>query len=170
MPNDPAGPSVDATQLPSPSALLRAFGHSTDQDHPVLEAASCLAHCHARRRTAVDAARDPAAGAASGQLLDDIDDTRATLIARIDDWVAGNVAHRSGASLHTETLGAVIDRMAEKWIAAQQALGGDPLTRSTPRLREARTHMHWCRLAELTDGYRDLITDVTERRRRLPVW
>lgn len=164
MPNE-SGHRADAAQLPSPTALLRAFRQSTAQDHPVLDAAAGLAHCHARRRATLDAARDAeAAGtvfAACGRLLDDIDDTRAGLISRIDDWVTGHVAHRGGASLHTETLGAVIDRMAEKWIAAQQALGGDPV---------ARTHVHWCRLAELTDGYRDLITDVTERRRRLPVW
>ncbi|WP_280298389.1 hypothetical protein [Nocardia neocaledoniensis] len=48
--------------------------------------------------------------------------------------------------------------------------GADPVEMTTPRQREARTHLHWCRLAELTDGYRDLITDVTEHRRRLPVW
>uniref|UniRef100_UPI002458A92C DUF4254 domain-containing protein n=1 Tax=Nocardia neocaledoniensis TaxID=236511 RepID=UPI002458A92C len=73
-------------------------------------------------------------------------------------------------SRHPETLGAVIDRRAANWSAPQPARGGDPVEMTTPRQREARTHLHWCRLAELTDGYRDLITDVTEHRRRLPVW
>ncbi|MFD4428847.1 hypothetical protein [Nocardia sp. NPDC058497] len=45
-----------------------------------------------------------------------------------------------------------------------------PIEPTTPRQWEARIHLHWSRLAELTDGYRDLITDVTEHRRRLPVW
>ncbi|MFC4376924.1 DUF4254 domain-containing protein [Nocardia halotolerans] len=142
--------------LPSPSALLRAFveaGEPGPTRHRVLDAAAGLARCHDRRRTVLDGA--------PGHHLDDIDAERAALIARIDDWVTTHVAHRAGASLHTETLGAVIDRMAAKWIAAQRALGGDP---------EGRTHLQWCRLAELTDGYRDLITDVTEHRRRLPVW
>ncbi|MGS2809509.1 DUF4254 domain-containing protein [Nocardia sp. MW-W600-9] len=176
MPFDP-GHRVDATQFPPPSALLRAFLEPTDPDptrHRVLDAANRLARCHDRRLQAIEAARAPEAGsgriAACGTVIDQIDGDRATLIARIDDWVAANVAHRAGASLHTETLGAVIDRMAAKWVAAQRALGGDPIEQTTPRQWEARTHLHWCRLAELTDGYRDLITDVTEHRRRLPVW
>ncbi|MFD6393861.1 DUF4254 domain-containing protein [Nocardia sp. NPDC055029] len=176
MPINP-GHRVDAAQLPPPSALLRAFLESSDPDplrHRVLDAAGRLARCHERRRSAIAAARAPEAPssrvAACGRLIDDIDHDRAALITRIDDWVAANVAHREGASLHTETLGAVIDRMAAKWIAAQQALGGDPIEPTTPRQWEARIHLHWSRLAELTDGYRDLITDVTEHRRRLPVW
>ncbi|MGW5440293.1 DUF4254 domain-containing protein [Nocardia asteroides] len=176
MPNHP-GQRESATQFPPPSALLRAFLDTADPEqarHQVLDAANSLARCHDRRHTAITAARAPQASssriAACGQVIDGIDRDRAALIARIDGWVAANVAHRAGASLHTETLGAVIDRMAAKYIAAQQALGGDPVEPHSPRQREARTHLHWCRLAELTDGYRDLITDVTEHRRRLPVW
>lgn len=174
MPID-QGHRLDAAQLPTPSALLRAFletDHPDPTRHRVLDAASGLAHCHDRRHRALEQARDPAASsngvAACGRLVDDIDNDRIALIARIDNWVATHVEHRDGASLHTETLGAVIDRMAAKWIAAQQALAAQ--TTTTPRQREARTHLQWCRLAELTDGYRDLITDVTEHRRRLPVW
>ncbi|MFD6272810.1 hypothetical protein ACFWFL_25630, partial [Nocardia asteroides] len=47
---------------------------------------------------------------------------------------------------------------------------GVAATGLTELLAHSKTHLHWCRLAELTDGYRDLITDVTEHRRRLPVW
>ncbi|MDO3649713.1 DUF4254 domain-containing protein [Nocardia mangyaensis] len=170
------GHRVDDTQLPPPSALLRAFlaPHPDPTRHRVLDAASGLARCHDRRRAALETARQPGAAsgriAESGRLIDDIDDERAALIARIDGWVATNIAHRAGASLHTETLGAVIDRMAAKWVAAKHTLDSDPMTTTAPRQREARAHLQWCRLAELTDGYRDLITDVTERRRRLPVW
>ncbi|MGV9432206.1 DUF4254 domain-containing protein [Nocardia sp. NPDC003648] len=129
MPFDP-GHRVDATQFPPPSALLRAFLESTDPDparHRVLEAANRLARCHDRRHQAIEAARAPEATsgriAACGKLIDQIDGDRATLIDRIDEWVAANVAHRAGASLHTETLGAVIDRMAAKWIAVRFELG-----------------------------------------------
>jgi hypothetical protein len=58
------------------------------------------------------------------------------VLGRIDNWVAANIQHRAGASLHTETLGAVIDRMAAKWIAAQQALG------MTAQV-DPRTHYSW---------------------------
>ncbi|MBC7304742.1 MAG: DUF4254 domain-containing protein [Nocardia sp.] len=169
------GHRLDAAQLPTPSALLRAFlgtDHPDPTPHQVLDAARGLANCHDRRHRILEQARDPAtsgsAVAACGRLVEEIDSDRIALIARIDDWVAAHVEHRDGASLHTETLGAVIDRMAAKWVAAHLALAAQ--TTTTPRQREARTHLQWCRLAELTDGYRDLITDVTERRRRLPVW
>ncbi|WP_410874857.1 DUF4254 domain-containing protein [Nocardia sp. A7] len=169
------GHRLDAAQLPTPSALLRAFletDHPDPTPHRVLDAARGLAHCHDRRRRILEQARDPAATsrgvAACGRLVDDIDNDRVALITRIDVWVATYVEHRDGASLHTETLGAVIDRMAAKWIAAHHSLAAH--TTTTPPQREARTHLQWCRLAELTDGYRDLITDVTEHRRRLPVW
>ncbi|KAF0845962.1 DUF4254 domain-containing protein [Nocardia caishijiensis] len=153
------------TQPPSPSALLRAFVRPIDRNRPhhrVLDAAAALAECHARRYAVIEEARDPAVSSARILcLIDEIDRERSTQMTLIDTWVATNLAHRAGASLHTETLGAVIDRMARKWIAAQHALDGDP---------EGRTHLHWSRLAELADGYRDLITDVIEHRRRLPVW
>ncbi|MFC6013127.1 DUF4254 domain-containing protein [Nocardia lasii] len=167
---------LDAERLPTPSALLRAFldAEPDPTRHLVLDAAGALANCHDRRRAILDQAHDPAASptgvATCGRLVEEIDTDRAALIARIDDWVACHVEHRDGASLHTETLGAVIDRMAAKWVAAHQELAAAPQTTTTPRQREARTHLQWCRLAELTDGYRDLVTDVAQHRRRLPVW
>ncbi|WP_280347039.1 DUF4254 domain-containing protein [Nocardia neocaledoniensis] len=130
MPIDP-GLRVDTAQIPPPSALLRAFlerGTPDVRRHPVLDAAGGLARRHERRRAAVETARVPGMPssrvAACGKVIDDIDRERAGLIARIDEWVAANVAHRAGASLHTETLGAVIDRMAAKWIAPPPGGGG----------------------------------------------
>ncbi|MGV9412454.1 DUF4254 domain-containing protein [Nocardia sp. NPDC003693] len=202
-------------ELPSPSLLLRAFRepitdspdtasrngspHPRSRDHEVLETAHELALCHERRRRAHTAAHD--SDTAAGQVaehirqIEAIDERRLLLVARINDWVAANIPHRSGASLHTETLGAVIDRMASKWVAAQQALGvpepDAPRSKSTdgrmrrrtgPHLGEGRNgdaarhgvdseaHLQWYRLAELADGYKDLITEVAQHRRRLPVW
>ncbi|WP_036499094.1 MULTISPECIES: DUF4254 domain-containing protein [Nocardia] len=171
----------DATgALPSVSALLRAFRSTTPPpgDHPVLEAARDLVRCHELRRHASREAQAPKASTArvagASRLVDHIDRDRTRLIECIDVWVADNVAHREGASLHTETLGAVIDRMAGKWVAAHHALGlpasnypADELPASTP---DGETHLHWVRLAELADGYKDLITDIAEHRRRLPVF
>ncbi|MEV6275178.1 DUF4254 domain-containing protein [Nocardia sp. NPDC051832] len=170
-------PIIGTDELPHRSALLRAFREPTDpshRKHRVLTAAHELVECHERRSRALLAAHAPDASpsrvAACSQLVEDIDEHRHALIACIDDWVATNVAHRTGASLHTETLGAVIDRMAAKWIAAQQALGmnGNSVTR--PPQVDSDAHLQWTRLAELADGYQDLITDVVQHRRRLPVW
>ncbi|WP_194818964.1 DUF4254 domain-containing protein [Nocardia sp. XZ_19_385] len=175
-------PRIGTDELPHRSALLRAFREPSDpshRKHRVLTAAHELVECHERRRSALQAAHAldaaPSRVAACSQLVDDIDEHRRELIAVIDDWVATNVAHRTGASLHTETLGAVIDRMAAKWIAAQQALGMNghgsaPPPQVASRNHDADAHLQWTRLAELADGYQDLITDVVEHRRRLPVW
>jgi hypothetical protein len=178
MPTEYAAGRFGADELPSPSALLRAFREPDDPDrgrHRVLAAARELVECHGRRDSALQAAHAP--GAASGrvaaclELIEDIDAHRAELVRQIDCWVATNVQHRTGASLHTETLGAVIDRMAAKWVAAQDALGmSTPIDPPYPLQLDGQAHLQWCRLAELADGYKDLITDVTEHRRRLPVW
>ncbi|MCU1641239.1 MAG: hypothetical protein JWN03_1514 [Nocardia sp.] len=190
-------------ELPSPTMLLRAFREPvtdllTDpadpirRDREVLEAAHDLVQCHERRHHAHEAAHaagaTPRRVAECSRLAEEIDERRTELVARIDDWVAINIPHRAGASLHTETLGAVIDRMAAKWVAAQQALGapapGVPRAKSTdgrrrhiglrisdsPRRADSEAHLQWYRLAELADGYKDLIADVAQHRRRLPVW
>ncbi|MET7767235.1 DUF4254 domain-containing protein [Nocardia sp. NPDC005366] len=169
---------IVAGELPPRSALLRVFREPGDprlREHRVLEAAGELAECHGDRQRAIQTARRPGASsgrvAACAQQVDDIDRRRAELIERIDRWVATNVAHRAGASLHTETLGAVIDRMAAKWIVAQQAVGPKASIEAPRPLRmDGAAHLEWTRLAELADGYQDLITDVAEHRRRLPVW
>ncbi|MEU1207406.1 DUF4254 domain-containing protein [Nocardia sp. NPDC005825] len=189
-------------ELPSPDTLLRAFREPIDtarRDRDVLESAHELVRCHERRQRALDSAHaanaTPDDVAASAHHIDRIDTRRAELVSRIDDWVAVNIPHRAGASLHTETLGAVIDRMAAKWVAAQQALGngGPPApANGVPKAADGRArrrakahrvsedrphrgvdteaHLQWYRLAELADGYRDLITEVAQHRRRLPTW
>ncbi|WP_227980445.1 DUF4254 domain-containing protein [Nocardia spumae] len=175
-----AGDNDGSGALPSVSALLRAFRSATvpPGDHPVLEAARQLVRCHESRRHAYRDAHAPQVSsdrvASCSQLVDDIDRERAELVERINTWVADNVVHREGASLHTETLGAVIDRMAGKWVSAHHALG---IPASNSPVREfpatglaGEAHLHWVRLAELADGYKDLITDIAEHRRRLPVF
>jgi hypothetical protein len=186
---------VETGELPTAAELLRAFREprrAGRRRHSVLDAAHELVQCHERRRRAQQAAHVPGASstrvAVCSQLVDDIDLDRARLIERINSWVAENIVHRTGASLHTETLGAVIDRMAAKWTAAHYAVGlpvppvkVDARIRAMlpprwaantepPRSMDGEAHLHWMRLAELADGYKDLITDVAEHRRRLPVF
>jgi hypothetical protein len=187
MATEYAGGRIGFGELPSVTELLRAFRAPVDRHgrhRPILDAAHELGNCHERRQAALAAAHTPGAGsdqlAHGSRLVDDIDAERSKQVAGIDIWVADNIAHRSGASLHTETLGAVIDRMAAKWVAAQHALGlpctvGKSVTRTRARMGgrhgvDAQAHLHWVRLAELADGYQDLITDVAEHRRRLPVF
>ncbi len=82
----------------------------------------------------------------------------------IDDWVTRSVPqHRLGATLHTETVGAVIDRLAESSVRAHHAL-------MTLDAHDEFLHCAWHHLAELADAYDDLVRDVLAGRRRLPEW
>lgn len=170
MPTD-AG-STETGVLPPRSALLHALRDIADLPaHPVLRSARALADCHERRQRTLDRTRSsecPSAAVACAAVVEDIDRERETLVDRINAWVAAHVVHRHGASLHTETLGAVIDRMAAKWVAAQSCLQVDVPQHREP-LSGTDAHLQWTRLAELADGYQDLVTDVLEQRRRLPV-
>ncbi|MEU4322677.1 DUF4254 domain-containing protein [Nocardia fluminea] len=95
-------------------------------------------------------------------LIAEIDCRRSELVDDINDWCVQEIPlHRNGASLHTESLGAVVDRMARSWVDANQAIDIDGA-------RSDNTHKHWYHLAELVDGYTDLVTDVAGGRRRLP--
>jgi hypothetical protein len=64
-----------------------------------------------------------------------------------------------GAHVHTETLGAVVDRVAQFTATAYAALANAV----DWTLGDA-----WERLAELAIGYEDLVTDLESGRRRLP--
>ncbi|GAA5067260.1 hypothetical protein GCM10023318_56200 [Nocardia callitridis] len=89
---------------------------------------------------------------------------RSELVMAIDDWIARGVPqHRFGATLHTETIGAVIDRLAEASVRAHHAL-------MTLDANDEVLHGAWHHLAELADAYDDLVRDVLAGRRRLPEW
>ena len=184
MPTEYAGGRNGFDELPTAPELLRAFHTPAERQarpHAVLEAAHALVGCHERRHRAVSTAHtrgiDSDRLAHCTRTVGAIDAERAKLVAEIDVWVADTIPHRTGATLHTETLGAVIDRLAAKWVAAQDALGllpddgeSGPHPRDDHRDMDLEAHLHWVRLAELTDGYKDLINDVAARRRRLPVF
>ncbi|WP_063045504.1 DUF4254 domain-containing protein [Nocardia pseudovaccinii] len=117
----------------------------------MLRSAHALAELHARRAEIQDM-----------NLVAEIDCRRSELVDDINEWIAQEVPqHRNGASLHTESLGAVVDRMARSWVDANTAIDVDGA-------RSDNTHKHWYHLAELVDGYTDLVTDVAGGRRRLP--
>lgn len=80
----------------------------------------------------------------------------------VDVWVADHVPiPHSEARMHTETLGAVIARLAEAQVHAYHLL-------MTINPADPAVHAAWYRLAELVDGYTDLTTDIARRARRLP--
>ncbi|MGH3494112.1 MAG: DUF4254 domain-containing protein [Sciscionella sp.] len=156
--------------LPRSASIIEAFRQSTSSDHRgqhVLNTAKELANHHQRQWQAEEASRAPGAPiediAASKRLIDGLNARRVVLVERIDEWVAtqvhGVVPH---ASLHTETLGSVVDRLAIAWVRANSLINsGDARDRARLALRQ---------LAELADAYDDLIRDVATGHRRLPTW
>lgn len=137
--------------LPTAPQLLCAFQGRRFQDRVLLRSAHALAELHERRAVV----RDP-------MLITEIDCRRDELVDDINDWVEQELPqHRNGAALHTESLGAVVDRMARSWVEANQVIDHEGAASDN-------THKHWYHLAELVDGYTDLVIDVAGGRRRLP--
>ncbi|WP_406233881.1 DUF4254 domain-containing protein [Nocardia sp. NBC_01009] len=134
--------------LPPKEMILEACRSLPRGDHPILTSAHQLAGLHEQRRYC-------ALGSTA-----DIDERRAHFVLTIDRWIATEVPlPHGGAHMHTETVGTVIDRMAQFSICAYAAL------RTAP---DWIVHDAWQRLAELALGYQDLAFEVSAGIRRLP--
>ncbi|MFD4460686.1 DUF4254 domain-containing protein [Nocardia sp. NPDC058480] len=156
---DTAGPPAATGLLPLSDILVRACRGHRVVGGPLLWFARDLAVLHEKRIVGrggrVDT--DPV-------VLREIDCRRSELVLAIDDWVLRAIPqHRLGATLHTETVGSVIDRMAEASVRAHHAL-------MTLAAHDEMLHCAWHHLAELADAYDDLVRDVLAGRRRLPEW
>ncbi|MEV5649092.1 DUF4254 domain-containing protein [Nocardia sp. NPDC052254] len=146
--------------LPSADLLLRACRGHRVIGGPILWFARDLAVLYERQLGRGGSAPDP-----ESALIVEIRRRRMELVLAIDDWIVRTVTqqHRPGATLHTETVGAVIDRLAEASVYAHHAL-------VTLDANDEVLHGAWHHLAELTDGYDDLVREVIAGRRRLPSW
>lgn len=155
--------------LPLSASIIESFLGTTGMHHPgqhVLDIANGLAAHHQRQWHAEDASRAPGASAAdiaaSKRLIDELNAQRVALVEKVDEWVASRVDSRVDASLHTETLGSVIDRLAIAWVRANTLINtNDARDRARLALRQ---------LGELATAYDDLIRDVAAGHRRLPAW
>lgn len=134
--------------LPTKELVLHACRVVPRVDQPILESAHLLAGLHRQRlHTELGEAND-------------IDQHRARLVLAIDRWVATEVPPpHGGAHMHTETVGMVIDRLAQFAACADEVL---------PIAPEWAVHNAWERLAELAVGYEDLAYEVSAGLRRLP--
>lgn len=134
--------------LPTKSELLHACRGIQYERHPILRAAHALTELHEKRL-----------GAGYSDAFE-VDRARAAHVAEIDRCVISCLppAH-GGAHVHTETLGAVVDRVAQFTATAYAALADSV----DWQLGDA-----WERLAELAIGYEDLIAELHTGRRRLP--
>ncbi|MEV6771312.1 DUF4254 domain-containing protein [Nocardia sp. NPDC051030] len=138
------------TSLPSKDMLLEACAGAVALPHPVLQAAYELASLHEARMVAGEVG-----------VVREIDCARYRLVCEIDRWVVREMPRPyAAASLHTETLGMVVDRVAQFSVDAYAVL--------TREEGEGRLHHAWKRLAELSLAYGDLSYDLAARTRRLP--
>lgn len=136
--------------LPSKDMILQACAGSVAVPHPVLQAAYELGSLHKARL-------DPGAD------LSAIDRERARLVCRVDGWVSAGLSPAFDAAyLHTETVGMVIDRLAEFSVDAHAAAEQNTLT---VQFRHAQL-----RLEELALAYGDLCFEVMAGTRRLPAF
>ncbi len=132
-----------ASALPAAPQLLCAFQGRRFQDRELLRAARALAELHTHRAQLADPI-----------LLAEIDCRRSELIDDINEWVENELpGYRRGLALRTDILGPMVDRMAGSWVAANRAIDRDGARSDT-------THKHWYHLAELVDGYTDLVSGV----------
>lgn len=87
---------------------------------------------------------------------------RHALARQADQWVVDHAPPpHPAAILHTESMGAVIDRLARQQVRAYDLL-------MTAKPSDLIVHTEWYRLAQLIDDYTDLADAVTRRARRLP--
>ncbi|MFF0492503.1 DUF4254 domain-containing protein [Nocardia sp. NPDC004068] len=134
--------------LPSADELCAAIrGHHIDA-HPVLELAAEFGTLYQTARSSALQCCCP----------------RVELVLAVDTWAAGNLpVPCGGARMHTESLGAVIDRLARLQVHAYHLLMTVADLSTDPQV-----HAAWYRLAELVEGYTDLNTELSRRSLRLP--
>jgi uncharacterized protein DUF4254 len=159
----------EGAALPMSAALIAAV---RSRDVPasrgwtILEAASALAIQHRTQWRAEDETRSCAAPddliVANKQLIDSLNARRVELVERIDDWIARHVPQRAKGTLHTETLGSVVDRLAIAYVRCENLTAADSVG------ADARAAIR--QLGELASAYDCLVSDVIAGRRRLPEW
>ena len=154
--------------LPRAGSLIAAFPAVASRGHPgqlVIDIGHELAAQHQQQWRAEDASRAygvPAEMVAlCKRLIDDLNARRVMLVEQIDAWVAREVCGQEDASLHTETFGSVVDRMAIAWVRMNSL-------RDAAASHQARLAQR--QLTELAAAYDDLVRDVALGRRRLPFW
>ncbi|MGW4364555.1 DUF4254 domain-containing protein [Nocardia takedensis] len=141
---------MNSVALPGKDLVLAACrGFPQVLDHPVLTAAAELAALHqAREQTPY-----PAVGV--------IDAHRVRLMESIDAWVLVSLPKpMSSARVHTQTMGQVIDRIAQLTSYTYTVMAGG----SDEVFADAAANVE-----ELAHGYEDLAEELIAGVRRLPV-
>ncbi|WP_332838880.1 DUF4254 domain-containing protein [Nocardia bovistercoris] len=133
-------------RFPTKGEVLRACRGVDHAGHPMLRAAYALTTLHERR---LFEGADP-----------HTDGRSAGLVHEIDHWVRRQLPPtHTATAVHTESIGAIVDRIAAYTATTYAALAaGSPDRLATERQR----------LAALATTYEHLTDDVVAGRRRLP--
>ncbi|WP_019932075.1 hypothetical protein [Nocardia sp. BMG111209] len=136
-------------ELPSKHELMRACRGGGHDDHPLLRAACELTALHEQLSRLEPQRRDGP------------DENRAALVTGIDRWVRARLppAHASTTDRPPQSMGAVVDRIAEYTAVAFTAL---------TRTDDWSLWDAWTNLEELSAAYEELVADLAAGRRRLP--
>ncbi|MFI9509065.1 DUF4254 domain-containing protein [Nocardia sp. NPDC052566] len=119
-----------------------------DTDNPMLDAAGELTGLH------------EALEITPASKSETLEWRRVRLVRQIDEWVNHALPQPfPNASIHTETVGNVVDRLAALTFQTYVALAQAP---------DALYEDAWTRLADLAVGYQDLIDQLRTGVRRLP--
>ncbi|MEV0292904.1 hypothetical protein [Nocardia sp. NPDC050710] len=130
----------DRWKVPGKELLLAACRGLPHDDHPMLDAAGELAQLHEIRE------RAPASETAK------IDRRRLQLVRAIDRWIALATPVPYGiVGTHSETVGRLVDRLAELTTQAFVPLAYAP---------DAVFYDAWLRVNELADSYQDLVDEL----------
>ena len=156
------------TDVPRACVVIRACAVTCvpGDRHPLLAVAAALAAQHRQRVEAQQLTCDPFADdralAIAARAIAAADTGRTVLIHRIDGWVPAALQENRRASVHTESLGQLVDRLAATW--TQWNLIKDREDPSSADLASALLR----HVSELSIGYDDLVADLRAGRRRLP--
>src|SRR5262245_44805477 len=155
---------AEALVIPRAAAVIRSF-RVTPVEHPVLTPAAGLAtQCRLRveaHRVVSDPNADDHVVAAAARSVSAASVACAVLIDRIAVWAAKALAECRAVVVHTEGLEQLDDRLASLWIRCQ-LVDADGYS--------AGRRVAYHQLGELAVAYDDLIADLTNGRRRLPVY
>lgn len=159
--------------LPSSDLITSTFGGRPCVLSEVwavpLHAASRLASHHREQWAAETISRDPSADdhvvAAAKRSIDRLNAVRVALVGEIDSWVEQVIRPPGGATLHTETIGSVIDRLAIAWVRWRRFSETAQLDPS-----DVDPSLALQQYTELTEAFDTLVLDIHEGRRRIPHW
>ncbi|WP_280507754.1 hypothetical protein [Nocardia flavorosea] len=133
-----------AGRLPNAVQLLAVFQGVRFEDHEFFRSAHCLVLLHNCRMYADSAER-----------MAELDQRCRELVGEIEDWSTRNLSngrHRTvvETAVEPESLGQIIDRLAEAWARANHDVAHAQNDKGVALL-------HWRRLAELVGEYNDLV-------------